>query len=215
MQTEEYVEVARNTIIDVCRKTYERGYICGLEGNFSIRIDNGTVLTTPRSTCKDRISAHDLVLTDMEGNAIGEGRPSTELKMHLIAYKLRDDIKAVVHAHPTTAVAFTVAGLELEDNLLPEVVCTLGSIPVAPYATPSTDEVPRSIEPYLKDNDAILLDHHGALCLGTDLWDAFYKLETLEHYAQTLFTAIMLGGTKKLKNEKVKELVALRQFYKS
>jgi L-fuculose-phosphate aldolase len=209
------VSLARQTIIEVCRAAYAKGYISGLEGNFSIRLSEDLILTTPRSTCKNRISEEDLVITDLAGNPTEGGRPSTELKMHLVAYRLRADVKAVVHAHPTTAVAFSVAGKRLDDGILPEVVCTIGDIPTAPYATPSTDEVPASIEPLVAKHDAIVLDHHGVLCFGTDLWDAYYKLETVEHFAQTLLVANLLGGPIKLPEYQVKKLINLRTFYKS
>jgi len=133
--------------------------------------------------------------------------------MHLVAYEMRPDINAVVHAHPTVAVGFSVAGMSLSQCVLPEVVCTLGEIPIAPYATPSTDEVSESIVPYLKDHDAIILDHHGALALGKDIWDAFYKLETVEHYAQTMLVAHLLGGVKRLKSSNVQKLLAICGVY--
>lgn len=209
------LDTARAEMIEVCRATYNRGYICGVEGNFSIRLDQDLVLTTPRGSCKNRVNENDLVLTDLEGNPVEGGRPSTELKMHLIAYRMRADVRAVVHAHPTTAVGFSVAGQRLESGILPEVVCTIGEVPIAPYATPSTDEVPESIAPFIVDHDVMVLDHHGALCLGENLWDAFYKLETLEHYAQTLLVAKLLGGAQKLPAHEVEKLIGLRAFYKS
>jgi L-fuculose-phosphate aldolase len=209
------LDTARAEMIEVCRAAYNRGYICGVEGNFSIRLDQDLVLTTPRGSCKNRVNENDLVLTDLEGNPVEGGRPSTELKMHLIAYRMRSDVRAVVHAHPTTAVGFSVAGQSLESDILPEVVCTIGEVPTAPYATPSTDEVPESIAPFIADHDVMVLDHHGALCLGENLWDAFYKLETLEHYAQTLLVARLLGGAQKLPGHAVEKLIGLRAFYKS
>jgi L-fuculose-phosphate aldolase len=133
--------------------------------------------------------------------------------MHLLAYKRRPDIRAIVHAHPATAVGFTVAGRSLSDCVLPEVVCTLGSIPTAPYATPSTEEVPESISPFLDEYDAILLDHHGAITLGTDIWDAFYKMETVERFAQTLLVAELLGGPKQLETAQLKKLLSIRSIY--
>lgn len=133
--------------------------------------------------------------------------------MHLLAYKRRPDVKAIVHAHPCTAVGFTVAGKSLSNCTLPEVVCTLGSIPTAPYATPSTDEVPDSIAPYVDDYDAIMLDHHGAITLGGDIWDAYYKMETIEHFAQTMFVAEMLGGAKPLGPGEIAKLMSIRSVY--
>lgn len=205
---------ARQDLLEVGRLAYQRGYICGKEGNFSIRLDDKRILTTPADTCKARLSPDDLVITDLSGQACAEDaatgkRPSTELKMHLTVYQERPDALAVVHAHPTTAVGFTVAGLSLEQCVLPEVVCTLGNIPTAPYATPSTDEIPDSIKNLVRDHEAVMLDHHGAITMGTDIWDAYYKLETLEHFAQTLLIANMLGGVKPLKSSQVEKLLAI------
>jgi L-fuculose-phosphate aldolase len=203
----------RQDLIDVASRCYDKGYICGLEGNFSIRLESNLILTTPRGCCKARLNKDELVLTDMEGNAIGSGNPSTELKMHLIVYKARSDARAVVHAHPTTAVGLTIAGVDLTPPVLPEVVCSLGKIPTAPYATPSTSEMPDSILPLLADHDALMLSHHGALALGPDIWDAFYKLETVEHFAQTLLVARLAGGVKPLSDRHVENLMAIKHIY--
>lgn len=208
-------ELARKEMTEVCRLMYARGYICATEVNLSIRLNRDEILTTPRGTCKGRIDKRDLVLVDSQGKAISQGQPSTEFKMHLAAYEKREDVSAVVHAHPVTAVACSIAGIDLAQCVLPEVICTLGVIPTAPYATPSTDEVPASISPLIAEHDAIILDHHGVLCLGKDIWDAFYKLETLEHFAQTMVIASLLGGAKPLADSQVKKLVALREFYGS
>jgi L-fuculose-phosphate aldolase len=133
--------------------------------------------------------------------------------MHLIVYEARPDIRAVVHAHPTTAVGMTIAGMDLTQPILPEVVCSLGAIPTAPYATPSTDEMPASISPFLAEHDAIMLSHHGALVYGSDIWEAFYKLETLEHFAQTLLVAHLTGGARALSEKNVAQLFAIKHIY--
>jgi L-fuculose-phosphate aldolase len=206
-------EKYRQDLIDVAARCYDKGYICGLEGNFSIRLESNLILTTPRGCCKARLNKDELVLTDLDGNAIGPGRPSTELKMHLIVYRARPDINAVVHAHPTTAVGLTIAGVDMTAPILPEVVCSLGKIPTAPYATPSTDEMPQSIEPLLADHDALMLSHHGALAVGPDIWDAFYKLETIEHFAQTLLVAKLAGGAVPLSNRHIAQLMAIKHVY--
>lgn len=207
---------ARKALAEVCQQAYQRRYICGTEGNFSIRLADDVLLTTPRGTCKGRLQPDDLVLTNINGELLSNsdhGKPSTELSMHITAYKMRPDIKAVVHAHPTCAVGFTVAGVPLEQPVLPEVVCTVGSIPTATYATPSTEEVSESIQNLVQEYDVMMMDHHGALCLGSDIWDAFYKLETLEHYAETMLVAHLLGGIKPLSPEQVKKLIAVRGVY--
>ena len=206
---------ARNDMVDVMRLCYSRKYICGVEGNFSIRLSDDHILTTPRGSCKARLTAQELVLTDLEGKPIDAycNKPSTELAMHLTAYKMRLNVRAVVHAHPTAAVGFTVAGQSLGKCILPEVVCTLGTIPVAPYATPSTGEVSASIEDIIKEHDALVLDHHGALAVGSDIWDAYYKLETLEHHAQTLLIAQVLGNVDPLYSSQVKKLLDICGVY--
>lgn len=211
---------ARKDLIEVCRLSYQRGYICGKEGNFSIRLSENLLLSTPRDTCKARLEPADLVLTDMKGiethpaQAGSRGsRASTELPMHLTAYAMRPDVKAVVHAHPTVAVGFSVAGLSLAKCVLPEVVCTLGVIPTAAYATPSTQEVSSSIASLIAEHDALILDHHGALAVGNDIWDAFYKLETLEHHAQTMMVAHLLGGVQPLYASQVRKLLDIRSVY--
>lgn len=209
----------RQELIEVCRLVYQRNYACGTEGNLSIRLNDSLILSTSSQTCKGRIKASELLLSDLDGNLLPSlyqskgNKLSTELRMHLLAYKRRPDVKAIVHAHPATAVGFTVAGRSLSDCVLPEVVCTLGSIPTAPYATPSTDEVPESISPFLDEYDAILLDHHGAITMGTDIWDAFYKMETVERFAQTLLVAELLGGPKQLETAQLQKLLSIRSVY--
>ncbi len=209
----------RQELIEVCRLLYRRGYTCATEGNLSIRLTNGLVLSTASQTCKGRIKASELLLSDIKGKLLPSlyqssgHKLSTELALHLLAFTRRPDINAIVHAHPRTAVGFTLAGRSLSSCTLPEVVCTLGSIPTAPYATPSTDEVPDSIAPYVDDYDAIMLDHHGAITLGSDIWDAFYKMETIEHFAQTMLVAELLGGARELEAAQLNKLMNIRSVY--
>ena len=212
------IEKSGSELAKVCRWSYERGYISGTEGNFSLRLDDKTLMTTPAGTCKGLLSASDFVLTNLSGEALdlpqNRGKkPSTELKMHLTVYQARPDVMAIAHAHPTTAVAFTVAGKSLNRCVLPEAILTLGQIGIAPYATPSTDEIPQSIAEHLQHTDTILLSHHGALTFGSDIFQAFYRMETLEHQAKTLLIAHMLGGEKTLSREQVEKLFAVCQIY--
>lgn len=218
-------EEARRDLVEVARLAYQQGYICGTEGNFSIRLADNRILTTPKGVCKGRLSVTDLVVTNLEGEPIGPAskdeasanlplrEPSTELKMHLQCYRLRDDIGAIVHAHPTTAVAFTVAEIPLTRCILPEAILDLGLLPVAPYATPSTAEVPQSLIEPITQGNAIMLSHHGSLTFGKDIFEAFYLLETLEHHAKTLLIAKLLGGEKTLSKEQVEKLFAITSVY--
>ena len=209
---------ARKDLVAVARACYTRDYICGTEGNFSLRLDGEHLLTTPKGACKGSLNESDLVVTNLDGKPTthpgnGGKQPSTELAMHLAVYRLRPEIQAVVHAHPTTAVAFTVAGKSLTKCILPEAILALGAIPVAPYATPSTDEVPESIKAGVLANNVVMLDHHGALCFADTIWNAFYLLETLEHHAKTLLIAELLGGAKPLPKTSVEKLFAICSVY--
>ncbi len=211
---------ARADLVAVASLCYERGYICGTEGNFSLRLDGRFILTTPAGTCKGRLSPADLIKLELDDEGVpcaesleGAARPSTELSMHLTALKERSDVQAIVHAHPTVTVGFSVAGRELSICILPEVVSSLGFIPVAPYGIPGTEEVSASIEPYLADHDVIVLDHHGILTFGEDIWQAYYKLETVEHQAQTLLVAELLGGARPLTRAQVMALIDNRHIY--
>ena len=209
------LDKARKEMIEVGKLLYQRGYICGLEGNLSIKLEKNRFLTTPSGTCKGRIAEEDLILVKANGDPVDKNalKPSTELKMHLTVYEEREDVFAIVHAHPTAAVGFTVAGVSLDKCVLPEVVCTLGRIPTAPYATPSTDEVPESIKEIVRTSDALVLDHHGALTMAQNIWDAYYKMETLEHYAQTMLVAQLLGGAKPLESAQVEKLLDICSVY--
>lgn len=178
-----------------------------------MRINKDYLLTTPAGICKGRVKAEDLVLTDLRGNSLDGKRPSTELSMHLSVYKARQDAKAIVHAHPTMAVAFSIAGKTIDTKILPEIVCTLGDIPTAPYATPSTPEMGQSLEAAIANRDAIVLDHHGAIAVGNDLFQAFYKMEAIEHQAQTLFYAELMGGAKPLSATQIDGLMKIRSVY--
>ena len=140
-------------------------------------------------------------------------KPSSEMKMHMRCYEVREDVGAVVHAHPPTATGFAVANKSLDDYCMIETVITIGSIPVAPYGTPSTNEVPDSITPFLPEHDVLLLQNHGALTVGCDLITAYYRMETLEHYAKISLTAHLLGGAQEIPREKIDQLLDLRKNY--
>ena len=133
--------------------------------------------------------------------------------MHLEVYRQRPEIQAVVHAHPPVATAFAVAGIPLDRAVLAEVVTTLGSVPIAEYATPSTQELPEAVRKYVKAHDGMLLANHGALTLGADLFSAYYKMETIEHFANISFVARMLGGERLLSRDEVMRLQGLRGRY--
>lgn len=204
----------RADIVEVGRRLYARGYTASNDGNISVRLDGGRLLMTPKGVCKGFMTPQMMCITDLAGKKLaGERDPSSETQMHLEVYRQRPDVNAVVHAHPPIATAFAVAGIPLDRAVLAEVVTTLGSVPIADYATPSTKELPDAVRKYVKAHDGMLLANHGALTLGSDLFSAYYKMETIEHFAKISFTARMLGGERLLSREEVVRLQALRGMY--
>jgi L-fuculose-phosphate aldolase len=211
MRTEEQV---RADIVEVGRRLWERGYVASNDGNISVRIDDTRLITTPKSVSKGFMTADMMVVTDLAGKKLsGERDPSSELKMHLQVYRDRPDARAVVHAHPPTATGFAVAGIPLDRAVLAEVVTTLGSIPIAEYATPSTDELPQACSKYLKAHDGLLLANHGALAIGPDLFTAYHRMETIEHFAKISLITRLLGREHLLSRAEVDRLQGLRGMY--
>lgn len=210
-----YMEV-REQICDVCHKMWQLGWVAANDGNVSVKLEDGTFLATPTGISKSFITPEKLVHIDENGEVIdgSEGaKPSSEIKMHLRCYKEREDVGAVVHAHPPTATGFAVAHLDLDRYTMIETVIAIGSIPISPYGTPSTYEVPDSIAPYLQEHDVILLENHGALTVGADLITAYYRMETLELYAKISLTAHLLGGEKEISRKNIDRLINMRKDY--
>ena len=204
-------------MVDVCHRLYRNRYVAATDGNVSIRLDNRHFLTTRTSVNKGTVMPEDLVEVDGRGlPTAGKCRPSTEFGMHLFIYNRRPDVNAVVHAHPPYATAFATAGMDLGDAVFPEVLVALGKVPLALYATPSTPEVAASIAPFVENATVILLGNHGVVAYGSDLYDAYFKLEKTEHTAQILFLSRMLGGEHALSGENIEKLrtVSLRVYGK-
>src|SRR5688572_735577 len=204
----------RDTIVEVGRRLYARGYTASNDGNISVRLDRERLLMTPKSVCKGFMAPGMMCITDLDGRKLaGERDPSSEMQMHLEVYRQRPDAKAVVHAHPPIATGFAVAGIPLDRAVLAEVVTTLGSVPIAEYATPSTSELPEAVRKYVKAHDGMLLANHGALTLGSDVYGAYFKMETIEHFATISLVARLLGGERLLSREEVFRLQGLRGSY--
>ncbi len=211
MTSETDLLTLKRQIAEIARLCWERGYIGAIDGNMSVRLDDGTLLVTPSGTIKFLIQPDMIVRTDKNGTPLGGGRASTEILMHVACYQERPDVRAVVHAHPPTAVAFSIAGKSLMQPIIPELVVTLGAIPTAPYGTPGTPELPNSIRDLVRCSDAILMERHGALCVGKDLLDAYKKLEQIEHNAKITYMAHTLGRVNELKPDEVKRLLDTRE----
>lgn len=202
---------AKLDIVEAGRRIYERGYVASNDGNLSARISEDRIVTTPTGMSKGFLKLEDMCVVDMDGKLVsGQRRPSSEIGMHIFLYRERPDIRAVVHAHPPTATGFAVAGVPLTACVLPEVVITLGAIPIAKYGTPGSAEISEPIRQYVKDYDAYLLENHGATTIGVDVMNAYYKMETMEHFAKILLVAKQLGGFNELNREQVDKLVQIR-----
>lgn len=202
----------RRQIVRVCRRMYDRGLIAGPDGNVSVRISWNHVLVTPRGFSKATVEEHDLVLVSMDGDRIGgKHEASSEIAMHLAIYRVREDVNSIVHAHPPVATAFAVAGLGLPGDVLPELAVQLGPVPLVPYATPGTDAMPEAMAPFLPNYDAFLLANHGATTLGCTLAEAHQRMESLEHCANILLTARLLGRVNALGTEDARVLEVARR----
>ncbi len=207
-------EKIRADICEVGRRLYARGYVASNDGNISVRLETGHILTTPKSVSKGFMTPDMMCVVDIDGRKIDGARdPSSELRMHLEVYRNRPDVKAVVHAHPPLATGFAVAGIPLDRAVLAEVITTLGSIPIAEYGTPSTQELPDAVRRYIKAHDGLLLANHGALTVAHELYAAYYKMETVEHFATISLVARLLGGERLLSQEEVLKLQGLRGMY--
>lgn len=203
----------KSQLIKVCHLLYAKGFVSATDGNVSVKVPNGdTILATATSVNKGMVTEEDLIEVDIHGKVIsGSKKPSTELAMHLYIYRIRSDINAVVHAHPPYATGFATARQALTGCLFPEVIIGLGAVPLADYATPSTLEVVKSIEPFVEKTEAILLANHGVVTYGSDLLDAFFKMEKVEHAAHITFVARLLGGEKYLSKQDVEKLKAISE----
>lgn len=211
------LERIKEEICDVCHKMWQLGWVAANDGNVSVKLESGDLLVTPTGISKSMITPEKLIIVSQEGEIRernGEYRPSSEIKMHLLCYQKREDVGAVIHAHPPTATGFAVAHRPMDMYNLIENVAAIGSVPLTPYGTPSTEEVPKAIEPYLNEHDVMLLENHGALTMGSDLLTAYYRMESLELWAKITLNAILLGGSYDIDRKNIDKLIALRPFYR-
>lgn len=200
----------KTQIVEISKRLYQKGFVVANEGNVSAKL-NQRVIVTPTMKCKGFLTVKDLVTVDFMGRKIGgELEPTSELLLHLLVYKKRPDAAAVIHAHPPYSTALAVAGLELPENVLPEVFLSLGRIPLAAYGTPSTQELPDSIEDLIVEHDAILLKNHGVLAVGKELEKTYFKLERVEHFARIFSIANSLGRVGKIPGEQMDKLQRIK-----
>ncbi len=204
----------KQDIVEVGIRMYQRGYVASNDGNISARLDENKFLVTPTGVSKGFMKPEDLIVVNIDGKILsGIKKPSSEVFMHLQVYKDRPDVNSVCHAHPPYATGFAVAGIPLDKCILPEVIITLGSIPLIEYGTPGTEELYRPVTKLLKDYDAFLLANHGALTVGSDVINAYHKMETVEHFAQIAFVSMQLGYQNTLSKEQVEKLKDQREKF--
>ncbi len=204
----------REEIVHVGRMVWEKGWVAANDGNISFRLDQDRFLCTPTQVCKGLMKPDDLIICDIKGNKIsGVKERTSEFMMHLTVYNLRPDIRAVVHAHPPVATGFAAAGRSLNLALLPEVVIGLGCVPLAGYGLPGTPELTDPMLPLIPKYEALLMGNHGAVCYGEDVYKAFFRMETVEHFARISLVAELLGGAQVLPKQEVNKLLESRTRY--
>jgi L-fuculose-phosphate aldolase len=203
----------RKDLIEVGRRLWQRGLISGTDGNLSMRLPRNRILATVSGVAKGDLTEAHLVELSLEGELLTRTKfkPSSEIKMHLVAYTLRPDVMAVCHAHPPHATAFATAGVGLTQCVIPEIIVALGAVPLAPYATPSTQEVPDAVAKYITGADAILLENHGALTVGRDIQEAYLRMESIDHAARIMLYSRLVGGPHTLSPADVEKLVETRR----
>ncbi|MGC4053129.1 MAG: class II aldolase/adducin family protein [Paludibaculum sp.] len=204
----------REDIVQIGRLVFEKGWIAANDGNLSIRLDSNRVLCTPTNTSKGMLSVDDLIICDMRGNRIsGAKSPTSELAMHLLIYEMRPDVQAVVHTHPPVSTGFAASGRALNQAILPEVIIGLGCVPLADYGLPGTSALTEPLKPYIPRYDAILMANHGVVCYGPDIYSAYFRMETVEHYARIALVAELLGGARVLPRVEIDKLYESRARY--
>ena len=207
-------EQLRHELVRFGKMLHTQGFVSACDGNLSVRLDAERVMVTPTGVSKCMMSPEDMVIVDTSGNKLnGSCNPTSEIAMHLTIYKVRPDVKAVVHAHPCTATAFASSGIALDEPLCSEIVITLGSVPLAPYATPGTNELSDSLRPFIPRHDAILMANHGVVTYAADLLHAYMKMEAVEHYAKIVLATRQLGCRKTLAENDLGKLKDAREKY--
>ncbi len=202
----------KDEIVKVAHLVYENKFVAAYDGNISSLSERNTIYITRSGVCKGELTTADILEVDFDGSLIsGNGKISTENKLHRFIYSKRKDVKAIVHCHPIYSTAFTLVGEGLIEHYFPEVFLTIGKVPLCKYATPSTDEITESIKDFVENSSAMLLQNHGAVTFGNSVFDAYYKMEKIEHAAKTIFLARLLGIPRKLTEEETNKLIAIAE----
>jgi L-fuculose-phosphate aldolase len=204
----------RDELVEFGHNLRAQGFVVATDGNLSARLDSERIIITPAGIDKAKMKPADMIVVNTTGKKLaGWGRPSSESAMHLTIYNMRPDVGAIVHAHPCTATAFASVGIAFDEPLCPEVVLTLGSVPLAPYATPGSSELSESLKPFIRDHQAILMGNHGVVTFAKDLVRAYRCMETVEHYAKIELVSRQLGGQRLLSPSELKQLRETKSHY--
>ncbi|HEU5403415.1 MAG TPA: class II aldolase/adducin family protein [Terriglobales bacterium] len=202
----------RQEIIRLGKSLHDKGFVAATDGNISVRLDERRVLATPTCLSKGMMTVEDLVVVDMQGRKLeGFREVSSEIAMHMMIYRKCPETSAIVHAHPPTATGFAAAGMALDQPLVSEIVISLGTVPLAKYATPGTQELVQSLDPLVTEHQAILMANHGVVTHAEDLYTAYMHMETVEHFAKIALTTHLLGRQQLLSPERVEELHEIRR----
>jgi L-fuculose-phosphate aldolase len=202
---------ARKLIVEIGKLVYEKGYVTSSDGNISCRLSENVILATPTQVSKGRMTEEMMALVDLDGKPLNDKRVSSEIAMHLLIYRMRPDVGAVCHTHSPHGTAFAAAGLAIEAPILSEVILSLGCVPLTAYGTPSTPELTDALKPYIEHHNALLLQNHGVVAYGKDLWQAFDRNEVLEHTAKIAILARSLGGANDLPKDAIEKLINIRE----
>ena len=205
---------AKKLIVEIGRRMYLKNFVAANDGNISCKVDDETIWTTPTGVSKGFLSEDELVKMRLDGTVISQGEraPSGEVKMHLRIYNENKDVMAVCHAHPPVATSFAIAGMALNQAIYSEALVNLGSVPCVHYETPGSEQLADSIAPYVRNYNALLLANHGAVTWGTSLMEAWYRLESAEHYATVvMYSMNFIGKANVLSRAQVNELIQIRQ----
>jgi len=214
MVTQASEQLLQQHLCSAGRRLYDRQLVAANDGNMSIRLNHREILTTPTGVSKGFMSPESMVVVDLDGHLLrGHTKPSSEILMHLAIYRVRQDVGAIVHAHPPYATAFAVTGNSPDPKILAEVVVTLGIIPLAEFRLPSTRELADTVQHYIINHDVVLMANHGAVTVGKDLEAALFRMETLEHFCRIYWIARMMGTPQPLPASHVSQLEQMRRQY--
>jgi L-fuculose-phosphate aldolase len=198
----------RSLMVDIGRRLYQRNHIGAAEGNMSARLSDGSIMITPSGINKGFMKPEDLVVCNAAGKKLqGAGKPSSEIKLHVAIYNWRPNINAICHAHPIYATAYSAARIPLMRPILPEVVSTIGGVPLAPYGAPGSSDLPERLAGMIEKYNAFLLEAHGVLTLGKSMEEAFNNIEIVERFANILCVAESLGPVKELSPGEIERML--------